>query len=187
MTERLTLQHTCRTTVAAVASLMVARLLGLPEAYWAAVTSLVVMQSTLGASVNVSARRFIGTVLGGTIGAQLTVWFGPNTLAFGAGIFLLGVVCLLAARAHPRLPEYLERSTYRFGGIALAVVMLVARSQSAWIAALHRIIELSLGILVSLLVTLIWPERSGQTKADSRRAGGRSHGLKSNQQHADNL
>jgi len=111
MIEKLTMQHSCRTTVAAVVSLMVARLFGLPEAYWATVTSLVVMRSTLGASVNVSVRRFIGTVLGGTIGAQLTVWFGPNILAFGAGIFLLGVVCILAARSNPRLPEYLERST----------------------------------------------------------------------------
>jgi hypothetical protein len=45
--------HSIRTAIAATISLGVARLFGLPEAYWAAIATLVVMQSTLGAdSVN---------------------------------------------------------------------------------------------------------------------------------------
>jgi len=118
------------------------------------------MQSTLGAAVAVSVRRFIGTALGAFIGAVLATWFGPNILVFGAGIFILGILCTLVARAHFRLSEYLERSTYRFGSIALAVVMLVVRDKSAWIVAIHRITEISIGILAGLFVTVIWPEHS---------------------------
>ena len=154
------LQHSARTAVAAVVSLAAARLFRLPEAYWAAVTTLIVMQSTLGAAVTVSARRFIGTVLGASLGALLATLFGTNIVAFGVGIFVLGVLCAWLAKLNPKLPEYLERSTYRFGGIALVIVMLVVRYNSPWVAALHRIAEIAIGILAGLVMTLIWPERA---------------------------
>ena len=37
--------HSARTGVAAVVSLLIARLFRIPEAYWAAITTLIVMQS----------------------------------------------------------------------------------------------------------------------------------------------
>jgi uncharacterized membrane protein YccC len=43
-----------RTAVAAVVSLVVARALELPEAYWDTITTLIIMQSTLGAALAVS-------------------------------------------------------------------------------------------------------------------------------------
>ena len=49
---RRVLVHSVRTAVAAVASLVVARALGLPEAYWATITTLIIMQSTLGAALD---------------------------------------------------------------------------------------------------------------------------------------
>ena len=42
--------HSIRTAVAAVGSLLIARFCRLPESYWAAVTAIVIMQSTLGAA-----------------------------------------------------------------------------------------------------------------------------------------
>jgi len=59
--------HAARTTIAAVVSLLVARALKMPEPYWATVTTMVVMQSTLGAAWKVSATRFAGTALGAVI------------------------------------------------------------------------------------------------------------------------
>jgi uncharacterized membrane protein YccC len=163
MIESQTLQHSARTAVAAVVSLLTARVFGLPEAYWAAVTTLIVMQSTLGAAVTISVRRFVGTALGAGIGALLATWFGSNVLAFGAGIFLLGIICSLLGLAHQRLAEYLDRSAYRFGSIALAIVMLVVRDKSPWIVALHRFIEVSIGIVVGLLLTILSPERTRES------------------------
>ena len=40
--------HSIRTAVAGVGSLLIARFCRLPESYWAAVITLVIMQSTLG-------------------------------------------------------------------------------------------------------------------------------------------
>jgi uncharacterized membrane protein YccC len=160
-----TLEHSARTAVAAMVSLLAARLFGLPEAYWAAITTLIVMQSDLGAAFTVSGRRLAGTALGASVGALLATYFGSNVLAFGAGIFVLGVLCALLGRANRRLPEYLDRTAYRYASITLAVVMLVVRFNDAWIVALHRFIEVSIGIAVGLVLTLLWPERQPKAGA----------------------
>lgn len=152
-------QHSVRTAVAAVVSLLVARVFRLPEAYWAAITTLIVMQSTLGAALGIAGRRFAGTAVGATVGALLATYFGPNVLAFGVGLFLTGLLCALLGRASQRLHDQLDRTAYRYASIALAIVMLVVRSQPAWVVAIHRFVEVSIGISVGLLLTLIWPER----------------------------
>ena len=144
--------------MAAVASVFAARLFGLPETYWAAVTTLVVMQSDVGATLTVSLRRFAGTALGAGVGALLATYLGANVFAFGAGIFLLGVLCVLLGCADRRLPEYLDRTAYRYGSIALTIVMLVVHYDSAWVVALHRFVEVSIGIAVGLALTMLWPE-----------------------------
>jgi uncharacterized membrane protein YccC len=144
------LVHSARTTLAAIVSLEAARLFRLPEAYWAAVTTLVVMQSTLGAALTVSAQRFAGTALGAACGALLAAYYGPSVIAFGAGLFLLGLACAALD---------LDRSAYRFAGVTLAIVMLLARAEPAWQIAIHRFIEVSIGIAVGLALTGLWPER----------------------------
>jgi hypothetical protein len=55
---RQTLTHSIRTALAATVSLYVARFVRMPEAYWAAITTLVVMQSTLGLHLGRTAYRF---------------------------------------------------------------------------------------------------------------------------------
>jgi uncharacterized membrane protein YccC len=141
--------HAVRTTVAVTASLSFARLFKLPEAYWAAVTTVVVMQSTLGASFTVSWQRFVGTAMGAATGALFATYFVSNTAIFAIGIFLMGIVCA-ALR--------LDRAAYRFAGVTLAIVMLIARSGPDWIVAVHRFLDVSVGIAVALLLTALWPE-----------------------------
>jgi uncharacterized membrane protein YccC len=148
--QRQWLEHSARTTVAAVVSLAVARFFRLPEAYWAAITTLVVMHSTLGATWAVSGQRFIGTALGAAAGALLAGYFPPGVMVFAAGVFVLGLLCAALG---------LERSAYRFAGITLAIVMLVARAEPAWMIAFHRFIEVSIGIAVGLALAAAWPER----------------------------
>src|SRR5208282_4818183 len=148
---RQSLEHAVRTALAATVSVLVARLFNMPEAYWAGVTSMVVMQSTLGASLSVSVLRLIGTAMGALAGGLLATQFGPNVYVFGAGVLLLGV---LTAALH------CDRSAFRFAGITLAIVMLVMRTASPWLIALHRFLEVSIGIVIALLLTAIWPERT---------------------------
>lgn len=145
------LEHPARTALVATVSLLVARAFGLPEAYWAAITALVVTQSTLGAAMTVSRQRFIGTALGAGLGALLRPHLGPGAVVFGGCVFGIGLICAIL---------HLDRAAYRFAGITLAIVMLVARAgPAAWVIAIHRFIEVSLGIAVALVLTALWPEQ----------------------------
>jgi uncharacterized membrane protein YccC len=146
---RRALIHSARTAVAAILSFYAARLIAMPEAYWATVSALVVMQSTWGAAVAVSGKRFAGTAIGCAIGGALSTRFGPNMLVFGIAVFGIGLIC---ATFH------LDRVAYRYAGITLTVVMLVVRTKPAWVIAGHRFVEVSVGITVGLLLTAVWPE-----------------------------
>jgi len=143
------LVHSLRTAVAAVTSVLAARLFRLPEAYWAAITTLVIVQSSLGAALKVSSQRFFGTALGALAGGIVATYFRPDVLVFGTTVFILGSLC-----AVPQL----DRSAYRFGGVTLAIVMLVPRTDPAWLIAFHRFAEVSIGIGVALLLAWMWPE-----------------------------
>jgi len=140
--------HSIRTAVAAVGSLLIARFCRLPEPYWATVTTIVIMQSTLGAAWSVSKQRFVGTALGAAMGALLTA-YAQNVSAFGVGVLVLGLICALLR---------IGRNAFRYAGITLAIVMLIARAEPAWMIAIHRFLEISVGIAVGLLLTAIWPE-----------------------------
>ena len=139
-----------RTAVAAVASVLVARLFRLPEAYWAPITTLVITQSSLGAALTVSWQRLVGTALGAVVGAMVASLFGPRLLVFGASIFVLGLLCAITRS---------DRSAYRFAGVTLAVVLLIPRANPAWPIAVHRFAEVSIGIAVALILAMVWPER----------------------------
>jgi uncharacterized membrane protein YccC len=143
--------HSLRTTVAAVVSFAVARTCGLPESYWAVVTTVIVMQSTLGAAWNVSAQRLAGTILGGITAAALTTILSPGILPFIIGMVLMGLVCALLA---------LETSAYRFAGITLAVILLTTHTEPIWTVSLHRFFEVTVGIFVGMFMVAIWPEQT---------------------------
>ena len=147
--------HSARTAVAAVVSLLVARLFRLPEAYWAAISTLIVMQSTLGAALPISAQSFAGTAVGAAVAAVISTYFPGNVLVFGIAVFAIGLVCA-AFRV--------ERSAYRYASITLAIVVLIPRSSSEWVAV-HRFLEVSIGIAVGLAITALWPERKIEASA----------------------
>src|SRR5258708_38918521 len=86
------LVHSARTAVAALASLLVARLFRLPEAYWAPITTLVITQSYLSAALEVSWQRFVGTALGAVLGAIAAGYFRPQILGFPPRRFFLGLL-----------------------------------------------------------------------------------------------
>jgi uncharacterized membrane protein YgaE (UPF0421/DUF939 family) len=144
---RHTLVHSTRTAIAAVVSLIVARALGLPEAYWATITTLIIMQSRLGAALAVSEQRFAGTALGAVIAALLANYFGSNLIVYTLGVFAIGLIC-----AALRLGE-----AYRLASVTLAIVMLVPHTKPEWIVAAHRFVEVSVGIGVGLALTALWP------------------------------
>jgi uncharacterized membrane protein YgaE (UPF0421/DUF939 family) len=145
------ISHSIRTAVAATAAVIAARLVQMPEAYWAAIATLVVMQSSLGATLTLSIERIIATALGASVGALEAHYFGANLIAFLVTIVLIGLLSY---------GFRLEKTAYRYASVTLAIIVLIPRSNPAWIVALHRFIEVSVGIIVALAVVAFWPERS---------------------------
>jgi len=142
--------HSARTAFAVTVSFVVARLFRLPEAYWAAIATVVVIESTWQATRAGSLQRIVATALGAGAGALAATYFGGSALAFGVSAFLIGLLCLLAR---------LEKGAYRYACVTLTIVMLVPRLTTPWAGAVHRFFEVSLGIAIALGVTALWPER----------------------------
>ncbi len=141
--------HAIRTAVAATASVIIARLVQMPEAYWAAIATLVVMQSTLDATLTLSIERIAATAVGASVGALEANYFRTNLGAYAVAIFLVGLLSF-AFR--------LEKTAYRYASITLTIIVLIPRLEASWATALHRFIEVSVGIIVALAVVALWPE-----------------------------
>jgi uncharacterized membrane protein YccC len=144
-----TVWHAVRTAIAATLSVLLARLLGMPEAYWAVIATLVVMQSPLSSTVPLAIQRIVASALGASLGAIESACFGANLVAFALTIFVLGLVSFVFR---------LERVGYSYAGMTLVIIVLIPRPEAPWIAAVHRFAEVSLGILIALAVVAVWRE-----------------------------
>jgi uncharacterized membrane protein YgaE (UPF0421/DUF939 family) len=143
-----TLLDAARTTLAAVASLLLARLLKLPEFYWAPISAIVIIQSTIDPRT-LAWQRFAGTALGAAMGALIATFFSSGAVVYGIAIFVCGGLCALLR----------FRGAYRFAAITLSIILLIAHTRPAWIVALHRFVEVSVGIAVALAIAEVWPRR----------------------------
>jgi uncharacterized membrane protein YccC len=142
---RAALIHSARTAVASVAAMLLARSLKLPEFYWAPISTIVVLLSTVN-PMTVAWQRFAGTALGAALGALMAMYLRPTGIVYGSGILLCGILCALLRIT----------SAYRFAAITLSIVLLIAHSRPPGIVALDRFVEVSLGIAVGLLATVLW-------------------------------
>lgn len=135
-----------RTTFAAVIALLLARFLKMPEFYWAPISTIVIIQSTI-PPLTLGWQRFVGTALGAALGAAFATFFPPSAIVYALGILLCGIVaCLLRIQG-----------AYRFAAITLSIVLLIPHTRPPWIIGWHRFLEVSLGIAVALAVTIAWP------------------------------
>ncbi len=143
--DRLSLHQGLRTAIAAGLAYWFASLFHLPGAYWAAISSIIVMQSEVGATVIASHDRFIGTALGAVVGwLTATIWHG-NIVVFALAVLLVMVLCTMLR----------YKNSGRLGGVTVAIVVLAPNHGAIWHFALQRFLEVSLGIAVSLAVALV--------------------------------
>ena len=150
--QRARIKQAIKTAVAGVASLYAAKLCRLPEDYWASISALIVMQSSVGATVSASWTRLAGTAVGAVVGGIFVAMWGVNVLAFGAAVAIAFYLCSILKLAESQ----------RLATVTVAILMLAGRGSATWIIGLHRFLEVSIGILVALLISVVlWP--SGAT------------------------
>jgi uncharacterized membrane protein YccC len=121
---------------------------GLREGYWGAISAIIVLQSHVGATIQASRDRILGTLIGAVLGFSCTL-LGTLPWNYILAVFLAVVVCGLLGL----------RNSSRLAGVTVTIVMLV-RSNSSRTLALDRVLQVVLGIMVALVVTLlIFPRR----------------------------
>lgn len=147
------IRHAIRVSAAVGAAFALATLLRLPQGYWAVFTAVIVVQSSLGATITASMERFMGTVVGALAGA-VAAYFHAKWPEFG-GVILCVTVALLSFVVSMRPALKVAPVT--------AVIMLIGQTthMDPLIAASLRVAEITVGSLVGVAATLlIFPARA---------------------------
>ena len=69
-----------------------------PEFYWAPISTVVIMLSTID-PMTLAWQRFVGTALGAVLGALIASYFAPSWITYSIGIFVCGI-CRAVLRLH---------------------------------------------------------------------------------------
>ncbi len=143
------LVHAAKTALAAGLCWWLATLFGLTDGYWGAISAIIVLQSNFGSTISASRDRVIGTVIGALLGFSFTQ-FGALPWNFILAVLAAVIICGLLGL----------RTSSRLAGVTISIVMLV-QTGSHWTLALHRVMEVFLGIVVALAIsTLVFPDRA---------------------------
>jgi uncharacterized membrane protein YccC len=142
--------HAAKTTLAATIAWFVAQALGFNDGYWAVITVIIVLQSYVGSTVTASRDRAIGTLIGAVFGFAFSL-YSVQPWNFLLALTASTVVCVLLG---------LKGST-RLAGVTVIIIMIQQKHAMDYTIALHRVIEVLLGIAIALAVsTIVLPERA---------------------------
>ncbi|MGD0732014.1 MAG: FUSC family protein [Terracidiphilus sp.] len=142
--------HAAKTALAAALCWWLALRFGLHDGYWGAISAIIVLQSNMGATVNASRDRVLGTLIGAALGFSFSL-FGVLPWNYILAVLAAVIVCGLLGL----------RSSSRLAGVTITIIMLVQKTGPRWSLALDRVSEVMLGIVVALAVTtLVLPDRA---------------------------
>jgi Fusaric acid resistance protein family len=150
---RAELRLVIRALTAAALSLVIADALALPQSYWAVFTALIIVQGSVGGTLAAGLDRFIGTLAGAVLGAAVAVtgefWRVPQVLLL---MLAVAPVALLAA----------IRPSFRIAPVTAAILLLTTPSNaSPIISAMDRVIEIALGTVIGIAVSIfVLPSRA---------------------------
>ncbi len=131
--------------LAAALCLWLGHLLHLERSYWAAISAIVVMGSDSAVTFTSCRDRLIGTAFGAFLGwAAFYVWHG-HTLFYGFAVALCIFLCSAL--------EFDKAG--RLAAVALTIVLLLHLDAGPGRAAVGRFLEVGLGVVVALGVTLL--------------------------------
>ena len=149
-----------KTLAAALLSLWIAMRLELPQPRTAMTTVFIVMQPYSGAVIAKSFYRIAGTVIGSLVSLLVVGLFAHEpTILLAATIIWIGI-CTAGATRNRNFRSY----AFVLAGYtaALVAVPTIANPDSIFQAAVTRVNEVSLGVIVSTVVSaLVFPQFAG--------------------------
>ncbi len=141
------LRYAVRVMVAGFLAYSVAISLALPQGFWAVITAIVVMQSTVGASLKAALDRLTGTLLGAAVGFCVSIM---HFQGYAAGIALALALLPVAyvASINP---------SFRVAPVTTAIMLIGTGNVSLdpVAAAVDRVLEIGVGSVIGLLVALV--------------------------------
>lgn len=150
---RAELRLVIRAVVAGALAYLVAEALSLPQSYWAVVTALIVVQTSLGGTIAAGFDRFAGTFAGAALGALAAL--AGKWLALPEPVVLVLTVAplTLLGAIYP---------SFRLAPVTAVIVLLAGTSNvSPLVSALHRVSEIGLGTIMGIVVsTFVLPSRA---------------------------
>jgi Predicted membrane protein len=151
------LVHALRMTASSLAAFILAELLGLPQAFWAVITALIVTQSNVGGSLKAALDRFAGSLAGAIYGSAIA-FAVPHTDGLTKAAALVLAVAPLSFMAA-------FSAGFRVAPITAIIVLLSATGSTLGPLgfATDRVLEVGLGCAVAILVSvLVIPARASR-------------------------
>lgn len=144
-------KHGIKTTVAAFLCLVLGRRLRLSQEYWACISSIVAMQSTVRDTWETARDRLVGTAIGAVIGWGAAHVWHQHSLMYALAILICVVI--------PQMMGLTKAG--RLAGVAASIVMLIPGQIPYWEIAERRFVEVSFGVLVAVAVSqTLWRDSS---------------------------
>jgi uncharacterized membrane protein YccC len=146
-------RHAIRVSCAVVAAYALATLLRLPQGYWAVFTAVIIVQSSLGATITASIERLMGTAVGAAVGAGAAMLHARWPEAGGPILAVTAALLAFLAAVRP---------AFKVAPIT-AVIMLIGTTthMDPLVAAFLRVAEITVGNVVGIAATLlIFPARA---------------------------
>lgn len=144
-----------RVTIAGTLAFAITRAFDLPQGYWAAITAVVVMQASVGASLKAAIERFSGTVAGALYGGTITAFIPHDSaLSLSFAIVLALFPLALLAAIYP---------SFRVAPVTSLIMLLPPTGQALGPLAtvIDRVAEITLGNIVGVVVSLfVLPARA---------------------------
>jgi uncharacterized membrane protein YccC len=151
-----------RTTLAGLITFALGHLLKLPQAYWAVLTSIIVVQGSVATSLKAVADRILGTVTGALWGVIVTLVVPHHSpVALGATLVVALAPLALMAALWP---------SYRLAPITAVIVLLSTTGAQLGPVhyALDRVLEIMIGCFIGLAVSVVVvPDRAQRLLADA--------------------
>ncbi|VVO00813.1 FUSC family protein [Pseudomonas fluorescens] len=137
--------------IAAFLTLWLAMRLELPQPRTAMITVFIVMQPQSGQVFAKSFYRFLGTLAGSAVMVALIALFAQNTELFLGALAIWVGICSTGAARYRNFRAY----GFVLAGYTAAMIGLpaLAHPEGAFMAAVWRVLEISLGILCATLVS----------------------------------
>ena len=138
-----------RIVVATVVTFAAAHLLGFSQSYWAVLTTVIVMQSSVGGSIKATVDRLVGSLGGAIWGVGVCLWIPHHdVLTLGVALGVAVAPLALATAFNP---------AWRVAPVTALILLLTPTSQIAGpvAAAVQRMAEVGLGSVVAVAVALL--------------------------------